>query len=247
MACRQVYLDIYIGEAERFAQEEASYKHTSDLLAKYATSYTLPSKPEELSDWQKEILQNIDVHESKAELRFEPPDPLLAGRLVFELSASPKLAKTIANFIALCTGEKGTCKNARNKQLHYLGCPIHRIAKGFVAQGGDIVRGDGSGGESIYGGDFKVEEEGLRATPRKGSLGMASSKTGSNAKNTSQFFVVLTDDENQLKKLKGQYVIFGELKKDQTEGLGLLDRLSEVGGANEKPLMPVWIGGCGTC
>ena len=39
------------------------------------------------------------------------------------------------------------CKNAPNKKLHYLDCPIHRIVKGFVAQGGDVTRGDGTGGE----------------------------------------------------------------------------------------------------
>ena len=66
--------------------------------------------------------------------------------------------------------------------------------------------------QSIYGADFKAEEEGLKVMPRKGSLGMASSKIGSGARNTSQFFIVLTDDEAQLRKLKGQYVIFGELK-----------------------------------
>lgn len=82
--------------------------------------------------------------------------------------------------------------------------------------------------------------------PHKGSLGMASSKTGSGARNTSQFFVVLTDDEAPLKKLKGQYVIFGRLKGG-TEDLRVLDRLSETGGDNEKPLIPVWIGGCGAC
>ena len=80
-------------------------------------------------------------------MRFVPPPPLLAGRLTFDLDDTPALAKTIGNFVALCTGEKGVCKNAPNKKLHYLGCPIHRIVKGFVAQGGDITRADGSGGE----------------------------------------------------------------------------------------------------
>ena len=76
-----------------------------------------------------------------------PPEPLCAGRLVFELNPEPSLKKTTTNFTALCTGEKGKCKNARNKDLHYLGCPVHRIVRDFVAQGGDITRGDGSGGE----------------------------------------------------------------------------------------------------
>lgn len=80
-------------------------------------------------------------------MRFTPPAPLLAGRLVFDLDDTPGLAKTTGNFAALCTGEKGICKNAPNKKLHYLDCPIHRIVTGFVAQGGDITRGDGSGGE----------------------------------------------------------------------------------------------------
>lgn len=80
-------------------------------------------------------------------MRFTPPNPLLVGRLVFELDDTMGLSKTTANFLALCTGEKGMCKNAPNKKLHYLGCPVHRIVKGFVAQGGDVTRGDGSGGE----------------------------------------------------------------------------------------------------
>jgi len=81
------------------------------------------------------------------DMLFAAPEALLAGRLVFELDPSHGLSQTVKNFTALCTGQKGMCKNARNKKLHYLDCPIHRIVKGFVAQGGDITRGDGSGGE----------------------------------------------------------------------------------------------------
>lgn len=67
--------------------------------------------------------------------------------MTFELDDTSGLAKTTNNFAALCTGEKGMCKNAPNKKLNYLDCPVHRIVKGFVAQGGDVTRGDGSGGE----------------------------------------------------------------------------------------------------
>jgi cyclophilin family peptidyl-prolyl cis-trans isomerase len=66
---------------------------------------------------------------------------------VINLDQSPGLVKTRQNFISLCTGEKGFSKNAPTKRLHYMDCPIHRIVKGFVAQGGDVTRGDGSGGE----------------------------------------------------------------------------------------------------
>ncbi|RDX45820.1 hypothetical protein OH76DRAFT_1407598 [Lentinus brumalis] len=172
-------------------------------------------------------------------MRFTPPAPLHAGRLVFELDDTQALAKTTANFVALCTGEKGMCKNAPNKKLHYLDSPMHRIVKGFVAQGGDVTRGDGSGGESIYGGKFNDDKIGLKKKFARGTLAMANS--GKNT-NSSQFFVVLTDDETKLAKLNGKYVAFGELK----EGWDVLERLDAVGGgADGKPTMPVWIGGCG--
>ena len=85
--------------------------------------------------------------QKSSDMLFTPPKQLLAGRLIFDLDPSPGLSKTVKNFTTLCTGEKGMCKSARNKKLHYLDCPIHRIVRGFVAQGGDITRGDGSGGE----------------------------------------------------------------------------------------------------
>jgi len=144
----QVYLDICMGDSSKFLRDRDSYDRARSHLDKHAASYGLPSKLGDLADWQKEILQGIDASQgNETPLLFEPPEPLLAGRLVFELSASPGLAKTTANFVALCTGEKGACKSASNRKLHYLECPIHRIVKGFIAQGGDILRGDGSGGE----------------------------------------------------------------------------------------------------
>jgi len=74
---------------------------------------------------------------------------------------------------------------------------------------------------------------------RRGTLAMANS--GKNT-NSSQFFIVLTDDETQLAKLNGKYVVFGELKA----GLETLDKLHQVAGdVDGKPIVPVWIGGCG--
>jgi len=60
--------------------------------------------------------------------------------------------------------------------------------------------------------------------------------------NSSQFFVVLTDDEAQLAKLDGKYVLFGQLR----DGLEVLDALDGVGGgADGNPTRPAWIAGCG--
>ena len=196
--------------------------------------------------------------QNSLDARFTPPPPLCVGRLVFKLDDATGLAKTKANFLALCTGEKGTCKNAPNKKLHYSGVPMHRIVKGFVAQGGDVTRGDGSGGEvsqsfdisqrinvmfqkSIYGGKFNDEKEGLKRKMCRGSLAMANS--GKNT-NSSQFFVVLTEDSAKLAKMNGKYVVFGEVES----GVDVLDKLDEVGGGVDgKSSTPVWVGDCGVC
>ena len=82
-----------------------------------------------------------------------------AERIVLELT--PAVAPlAVENFVALITGEKG--KGECGKMLHYLGCAFHRVVPGFVAQGGDIAFGNGSGGESVYGKKFKDDREGLK-------------------------------------------------------------------------------------
>jgi cyclophilin family peptidyl-prolyl cis-trans isomerase len=61
--------------------------------------------------------------------------------------------------------------------------------------------------------------------------------------NSSQFFVVLVDDETKLAKMSGKYVVFGELK----EGWEVLKKLDEVGSEDGRPTKEVWIGDCGRC
>lgn len=63
--------------------------------------------------------------------------------------------KTAENFRALCTGEKGI--GQLGKPLHYKGIRFHKVTRVYVAQSGDVVNNDGTGGESIYGPVFEDE------------------------------------------------------------------------------------------
>lgn len=79
-------------------------------------------------------------------------DNVLLGRIVYELF-DDFCPLTCENFRALCTGEKGLGKNT-GKPLHYQGVIFHRVVKSFMVQCGDFSSGNGTGGESIFGGTF---------------------------------------------------------------------------------------------
>ncbi|CAH3134262.1 unnamed protein product [Porites lobata] len=128
-----------------------------------------------------------------------------AGRIIFELFADI-CPKTSDNFRALCTGEKGLSRTS-GKALHYKGSGFHRVIKDFMIQGGDFTKGNGTGGESIYGGTFN--DEGFQLKHETAML-LSMANRGPNT-NGSQFFITTQPAPH----LDGIHVIFGHVLQGQ--------------------------------
>ena len=58
---------------------------------------------------------------------------------------------------------------------------MHRVIDEFMIQGGDITVGNGTGGQSIYGGEFEDENLGWRDVDTDGLLCMANRGKATNS------------------------------------------------------------------
>ncbi len=95
----------------------------------------------------------------------------VAGRLTFELYED-LCPQTCENFKALCTGEKGLSA-ITGKPLHYKGSKIHKVFQDYILQAGDFTRGDGRGGETIFGASLIDEDLKTQHPWGPGTLAMA--------------------------------------------------------------------------
>jgi len=156
-----------------------------------------------------------------------------AGRIEMELFADT-CPKTAENFRALCTGEKGNGKSG--KPLSFKGSTFHRIIPGFMCQGGDFTRGNGTGGESIYGEKFPDETFSGKAGKHFGPGTLSMANAGPNT-NGSQFFICVADTP----WLDGKHVVFGQV----TKGMDVVKAMEKVGSRAGTPSQPVKISDCG--
>ncbi|CEJ03137.1 Putative Peptidyl-prolyl cis-trans isomerase [Rhizopus microsporus] len=109
-----------------------------------------------------------------------------------------------------------------------------RVIKDFMVQGGDFLKGDGTGSLSIYGDKFP-DENFIEKHNGAGLLSMANSGPNTNG---CQFFITC----DACNFLDGKHVVFGRL----IDGLLTLRKIENVAtGPNNKPKLPVKITECG--
>lgn len=183
------------------------------------------SQPQRIKENRPKVFLEVTLHKRKL------------GRIVLELFGDV-VPKTVENFRCLCTGEKGLSA-VSGRALHFKGSVFHKIVPGKFIQGGDITKGNGQGGDSIYDqdaeGTFPSENFKLKHD-RPGLISMAH-KAGELGQNCSQFFFPTKASP----KLDGKHTVFGRV----IEGVDLLSKLESVGSQSGKPLFEAVISECG--
>lgn len=192
-----------------------SSKSTSTAESTTASSVDLNAL--ELPQLTKDVAENEDLVE------------MVTNKGTIKIKLFPEYApKAVENFMT------------HAKDGYYNGLTFHRVIKDFMIQGGD-PKGDGTGGESIWGEGFETEINNHLYNIR-GALSMARSQDPNS--NGSQFFIVqntddmhdglLKDDYPQAiidayKKggypsLDGHYTVFGQV----IEGMDVVDAIANI-------------------
>lgn len=171
--------------------------------------------------------EEVEVPQAKQVSLKAPPQTVKKGEELtaivetscgtFEIALDSSRAPTTVNSFAYLS-----------KEGFYDGLGFHRIAPGFVIQGGDPL-GNGLGGPG-----YKVTEKPpANLAYTKGTVAMAKTAAEPSGTSGSQFYVVTAADAG----LPPEYALVGKVD----EGYDVVERIDALGTAAEKPKQPVLI------
>ena len=116
-----------------------------------------------------------------------------------------------------------------SRRGYYNGCLFHRVIRDFMVQTGD-PQGDGTGGESVWGGQFEDEVRGELKHDREGVVSMANAGKNTNG---SQFFITTVE----CAWLDGKHTVFGRVEK----GMEVVKAIERVKVEDSRPITPIRI------
>jgi len=155
--------------------------------------------------WYKQHVSKLSGEELAVETANEAVITTDKGQITFQFERKDA-PKTSENFIRLAS------------RGYYTNVTFHRVEEGFVIQGGD-PKGDGTGGESAWGGTFQDEINPDSPLYQRGYVEgtVAMANAGPNT-NGSQFFITLADQPS----LPKSYTIFGHV----TAGIDVVKKIA---------------------
>lgn len=153
------------------------------------------------SDKEGKVYDTIDKMTRKVFMDIKV-DGDYKGRIIIALFGDT-VPITTNNFAEIINGERISQKTG--KPLSYKMTPFHRIVQGFMAQGGDFTKYDGTGGESIYRNGAPFPDENFKLNHSRPYL-LSMANAGPNT-NKSQFFITF----EPCPWLDGKHVVFGEI------------------------------------
>jgi len=154
------------------------------------------------------------------------------GRMHLELF-SHIVPKTCENFRQFCTGEHVVNRVPQG----YRGSKFHRGDQGFMIQGGDFVKGDGTGRISIYGDRFE-DENFVLTHDQPGLLSMANSGVNTNG---CQFFITCANTP----WLDNKHVVFGKVLNEAAMLVVRMIENASLKPETQEPRLPITITNCG--
>ena len=193
------------------------YKRKENLLENFYYSTKNNKKTTNINDKSSQPYFNIEIGG-----KYE-------GRIIFKLF-DKDVPETCRNFRYLCTKGIGG-----KLSPSYKGSKFHRVIKDFMIQGGDFIKGNGTGIASMKGENKKFKDENFNIKhSKRGLLSMANSGPNTNG---SQFFITLVETP----WLNEKHVVFGEI----ISGDYVLKKIEDVETNKDVPNKDVVITECG--